>query len=162
MTEPILVRHYRFAEWEGATLGTWVLPSDLWVPGEPKTFAVLEPPWCANQRDVSCIPVGDYTLVPHECPTHGATWRIWGGVVGDFEGAARSEVEPHVGNWLHQTKGCPLPGYYFGRSNGQLCVTRSQDAMDALRRLLPRDQVLRLRIRNLGDLAAAELPKGAG
>lgn len=164
MTSDYGIELVRFAEIEGATLGAWILPRWTNLNGVTGALAIptLEPPWKDNARDESCIPAGSYQLVPILCPEHGATWRFVGGSVGDFALAERTKVEPHTGNTLIDTKGCPLPGMAFGRVQGMIAVVNSRPAMEILREALPRDRAFPLTIRNVGsgELRDGQLPKG--
>ena len=41
------------------------------LSGPNFSLFTLEPPWKGNEREVSCIPVGDYELRWHESATKG-------------------------------------------------------------------------------------------
>lgn len=61
----------------------------------------LEPPWLNNEKNISCIPDGDYLL------------RLTGDVKFPIEimnVPNRSGIFMHVGNWVRQTRGCVLVG----------------------------------------------------
>ena len=77
-----------------------------------------EQPWNDNLSNASCIPEGDYRLLPYNSPAHGHTFvfhnpdlNIYGtqkmipaGVAG------RSLCEIHVANWPFQLRGCVAVG----------------------------------------------------
>lgn len=64
----------------------------------------LELPWRDNQREVSCIPLGDYQLVYAFSPKHHRDlWHIQ--PVPD-----RDNTEIHIGNTTADTLGCVLVG----------------------------------------------------
>lgn len=161
----------RLIEWGNSTLGSLLVPVHLAQRSDSphrRAFAVLEPAWQGNQKNVSCVPCGAYRLVPIVCPTHGETWRLFGGSVGEGANAQRTKVEFHSGNLRSHTKGCPLPGIEFGRLDGEIAVLGSLAAMRALRQILPRDRELTLGIRNAGAekwgpaFSEAVLPLGRG
>jgi hypothetical protein len=80
--------------------------------------ATCEQPWNKNKQGASCIPAGDYRLLPFDSPAHGHTvvfhnplLKIYGtpemippGVAG------RSLCEIHNANWPFQLRGCIAVG----------------------------------------------------
>lgn len=73
--------------------------------GQGTRFAgvALEPPWLNNEPNKSCIPVGDYTVIPRHSAKHGDHLLIEG-VPG------RDLCLFHTGNFPEDTEGCVLPG----------------------------------------------------
>lgn len=76
----------------------------------------IERAWVNNQPDVSCVPAGEYQLIPYLSPRHGQTWRlhnpalmVWGLSSMAPEGM-RTEVEIHPGNLASESEGCLLVG----------------------------------------------------
>lgn len=77
---------------------------------------ILELPWRDNRRQVSHIPDGTYTLMPHTAPRFGQVY--WFQAV-----PGRSEVLTHSGafagdkalGWLTHSAGCLLTGKYYGK-----------------------------------------------
>ena len=63
----------------------------------------LENPWLDNQRNISCIPAGEYLCRRVISPTYGETFEIM-----DVEG--RTHILFHWGNWVKNTDGCVLLG----------------------------------------------------
>ena len=80
------------------------------------TLAIMEPPPRGNRRNRSCIPLGNYQVVPHRSPRFGPTLLVTG--VPD-----RSHILIHAGNvggdveqgFHTHTLGCLLPGLKRGR-----------------------------------------------
>jgi hypothetical protein len=80
--------------------------------------ATCEQPWNVNQADQSCIPAGDYDLLPYDSPAHGQTvvfhnpdLGIYGTPVMVPQGkTGRSLCEIHNANWPYQLKGCVAVG----------------------------------------------------
>lgn len=112
------------------------------------TLATMELPWRENEALVSCVPAGQYQLIPYVSPKHGATWRlhnpdlgVWG-LSDTPPTAARTEVEIHSGNFASDSQACILPGMRAGQlvnpRNGLLesAVLDSDIAMTHLRDLL--------------------------
>lgn len=88
-----------------------------------------EPPWRANGPD-SCIPIGTYTVIPHNSPAHPNTWEISG--VSD-----RTAILLHNGNTEQDSLGCVLVGDSLGTVNGLPAVLDSNKTLESLRSLLP-------------------------
>jgi hypothetical protein len=73
------------------------------------TCVTLEPPWKDNQKNISCIPVGEYMVKPHISTqfqnVRGRIYRI-------MDVPERTGIDIHPGNRLKDTKGCPMLGLY--------------------------------------------------
>jgi hypothetical protein len=68
----------------------------------------LEPPWLNNQKYISCIPEGQYSLKFEY--SHRFKMSLW-----EFKGVdGRAEVKFHIGNKFIHTQGCPLVAYKVG------------------------------------------------
>ncbi len=63
----------------------------------------LEPTWANNRTNVSCIPAGEYNVVPYSSEKYPGTYEVQ-----DVPG--RSKILIHAGNYYTNTKGCILPG----------------------------------------------------
>jgi hypothetical protein len=93
------------------TFGTMSLDGELFC-------ATCEQPWDNNQSDKSCIPEGDYQLLPYASPAHGPTVVFHNPALGIYgmpalipEGkTGRSLCEIHNANWPFQLKGCVAVG----------------------------------------------------
>lgn len=85
----------------------------------------LENPWLDNQKHISCIPDGTYSVVPHNGFKHKDVWRLQG-----VDG--RYSILIHVGNRVSQTKGCILIGLGVVINNREKMVTHSRDAKELL------------------------------
>ena len=76
----------------------------------------MEPPWRNNRRSRSCIPEGDYVVVPHISPRFGNCLLV-------TDVPDRSHILFHTGNvggdvekgLTSHTAGCILPGVQRGR-----------------------------------------------
>jgi len=86
-----------------------------------KHFAyTCEQPWRDNAKGSSCIPVGDYTLLPYDLGAHGKTvvfhnpaLNIYGTpdmIPPDKKATGRSLCEIHSANWPKELRGCVAPG----------------------------------------------------
>ena len=87
----------------------------------------IEPPWRNNEQNVSCIPAGKYVAKVHHSPRFG--WSLW---IQSVPG--RSEILVHIGNYVHQLRGCIAPGLYHKDidNDGIIDVASSGDAMKIL------------------------------
>lgn len=105
------------------------------VRGTPFCVAI-ELPWRDNQRGVSCIPAGDYTIYTrHTSPGFGK--NVW--LVMDVPG--RSDILWHAANRAAELKGCIAPGTTFGALKGEFAVMQSRDALNRLRNRTKRECV---------------------
>ncbi len=103
------------------TLGILQVFSNLTKIFECKT---LELPWKDNNREVSCIPVGSYSVSKHVSPSKGDCFHIEN-VPG------RDNILIHKGNYNKDTLGCVLVGKDFVDINhdGQTDITSSLQTM---------------------------------
>ena len=89
----------RVAEGSSGTFGVLI---DEGIP-----FALtLEPPWKNNEKNISCIPMGEYECADTNSVKFGYTFEV-----KDVPG--RSHILFHTGNYTHNTKGCILVGEQF-------------------------------------------------
>jgi hypothetical protein len=70
------------------------------------TCKTLELPWLNNQRNISCIPTGTYTVIKRTSDKYGTHFQVLN--VPD-----RSMILIHAGNYFSQTQGCILVGSDF-------------------------------------------------
>ena len=103
---------------EESTLG------ELFINGE-RICDTLENPWLDNQRNISCIPEGEYP-VRIRLPRESATRDYMHLLVKDVKD--RDYILFHIGNFPSQTKGCIL----VGLGSQQDVVNNSRLAMDLL------------------------------
>jgi hypothetical protein len=96
----------------------------------------IELPWLSNQRNVSCIPEGEYNAVKELHQTKGKVFRL-------LYVRGRSGILIHKGNfvagYVKDSEGCILPGLYHEDINGDgnMDVAESAKAMNALWDNLP-------------------------
>lgn len=101
----------------------------------------LEPPWADNQRNVSCIPAGRYSIKKRHAPKFGHHLHVLGV-------PNRSYILVHPGNYMDTQKqnseGCILTGRGFRDINndGLLDVIFSRNALDEILRRLPEKSIL--------------------
>lgn len=86
------------------------------VDGEPFCFGVSRP-WLSNKAFVSCIPAGDYDLVPWDSPKYGPVvafvnpeLRIYLDAHDVKDPQARDKCLIHSANHPHELQGCEAPG----------------------------------------------------
>lgn len=90
----------RFLTANGASLGE--------LTGLSRTLYVLEHEWRNNQQHVSCIPPAPTCACPHGWDNGSKvdfpkTWKLQ-------QVPGRSDIVLHWGNYLRNTRGCPLVG----------------------------------------------------
>jgi hypothetical protein len=108
------LRLVRVSEVLGVTLGI------LCVEGMPE-FCTLEEAWRDNERQVSCIPAGTYTVKRVNSPKFGLTFEV-------TNVPARSNILFHSGNTHRDTLGCILIGTVFGKIDKDPAVLNSKAA----------------------------------
>ena len=86
------------------------------LEGDGLELACVEPPWRDNATNRSCIPAGQYLVVPHVSPRFGPCLHV-------LDVPDRTHVLVHAGNvggdvalgFRTHTLGCLLPGTRKGR-----------------------------------------------
>ncbi len=82
----------------------------------------VEPPWKDNKKGVSCIPSGEYSLVPHNSAKYGnvvafhaPSLHVYANdlLAKDEKGEYRSYCLIHSANFSYQLQGCVAPGDRF-------------------------------------------------
>jgi hypothetical protein len=143
----------RYAYLASATLGF------LYVPGiDVPHFATIEEPWHPNpagpggsrldvERIASCVPDGEYRLVPHSSPKHPDVWALLNPALGVYhmpgeippgQKWGRSAVLIHVANTTKDIEGCIGVGLRVDTVSPG--VFESSAAIADLRRVLARDE----------------------
>ena len=101
----------------------------------------LELPWRDNQQNISCIPAGEYDIIPFQSRrTIGGTRNLY--LIKDVPG--RSGVFIHAGTHAgdvmkgldSDSLGCPLVGMKRGIYQGQRSVFHSRTAVRKLKAAL--------------------------
>ena len=122
--------------------------------GSLKLFT-LEDRWNDNKPFASCIPAGEYQLLPFDSAKHPACWvmlnpalniyRQPGDIPPGKKGEARFACLIHAGNWETDVEGCIAVGLRRGLTRNpkanrmEPSVHDSQKAMTALREVLGRN-----------------------
>lgn len=97
--------------------------------------------WMQNKRGLSCLPAGDYELVPWDSPHHGSVVAFVNPALHIYLDAhdvadpmARDKCLIHAANFPHELEGCEAPGaevvHFAVQGWG---VTNSRRAMERLR-----------------------------
>lgn len=136
----------RYVREEHQTFGVWYDRHDI-----PKAYT-LELPWRNNQRNVSCIPDGEYLVSKHLSPKHGQCFWL----KNTFP---RTEILVHAGNYNNDTQGCILVGNNISddiNADGCKDLTGSRDALHKLLRILPKE--FKLIIETEGNGVVQNLP----
>ena len=100
------------------------------LEGKEIELCTVERPWLDNQRRVSCIPAGAYTL--KRCMFNRGGYHTY--EVTEVPG--RSEIKIHVANTMDDVIGCIGVGQGLGFVDGKWAVTRSKVAFEALMAVL--------------------------
>lgn len=111
------LRLVRVAQHDNSTFGV------LLCANRPM-FVTLEDLWRNNERMVSCIPAGTYTVKRHFSPKFGVCFKV-----EDVPG--RSDILIHAGNTHNDTHGCILLGLMFGTLGTTAAILSSKAAMDS-------------------------------
>jgi hypothetical protein len=104
--------------------------SNLLLHGEV-ICKTIEKPWKNNIPYESCIPTGEYELIPYDSPKHGKTYAFVNhelGVGANKGDSDRFACLLHVANWAHQLERCVAPSLDATDN----MVQRSKDAMNYL------------------------------
>lgn len=120
-----LTREYRD---HAVTLGGMSITRE---DGETYECVTLEPTWADNQRNISCIPAGEYKVRPYSSEKYPGTYEVQ-----DVPG--RSKILIHAGNYYTDTKGCILVGRDVEDINrdGVIDVTASKPTLRTIKDIL--------------------------
>lgn len=111
------------------TFGTLVLGS--------KTFCTVEREWLNNEKYISCVPAGYYTLEVHNSLKYPDTLALVGATVSHYPGdKKRYACLFHQANYPEDVSGCVGLGDSLTYINGMLGVTNSANAMREFKRLV--------------------------
>jgi len=133
----------RFSYGPDSTLGLLV------VPGLAPIYTI-EDAWRDNARNISCIPDGDYEVVPSRFNKRGYdAWEILGV-------PSRTLIKIHIGVHAEHVQGCVIVGEWLTCVAGKISLARSQQAFGRLYALLG-GQRWRLSIRPAEGLPGARL-----
>lgn len=120
------------------------------IGGELET---IERPWIPSLSgpggvpSQSCVPDGDYRLIPHDSERFPGTYAlvnedlgVWYQVRPEGQSWGRTAILVHVGNVVGHVVGCIAVGLAVGALEGEHAVLRSRAAMDRLREALGREE----------------------
>ena len=85
----------------------------------------LENPWEDNARNVSCIPDGDYEVVPYSSAKYQHSFEI-------LDVPGRDAILIHQGNTIKDTLGCILVGESLGKLGMDNAALKSRDKLDSM------------------------------
>lgn len=116
------------------------------IAGDQRFFS-MEQPWNGNEAGHSCVPAGEYLLIPYYSPKHGATWCLHAPALNVYgtepvPPGGRSYCELHSATWARQLKGCVALGLdgqpMFDPLTGKVepAIEESRDAIAELRQIL--------------------------
>lgn len=107
----------------------------------------IEQPWQRGEHPggkpfESCIPDGEYELVPFERPSGARTFAIVNESLGVHLYGQRGDPYRflcllHSANYVDQVKGCIAPGHCRRMKKGRIMVTESRKTMNRFRDCVP-------------------------
>lgn len=133
-----------------APMGTM---GELYIDGEFKCYTI-EQPWRQNRPFISCVPPGEYNLVPFYSPKYGQTLALENTELDVFVLKDDREFDYqryvclfHAANWSHQLQGCIAPGVdiTWGEDHGHkrnIMVTSSRSALNEILPYLEGERLL--------------------
>ncbi|MDA0126497.1 DUF5675 family protein [Vibrio sp. MarTm2] len=94
----------------------------------------VERPWKNNQAGISCVPEGEYDLLPHKSPKFGECYALSAPTLGVtiYGPSQRTHILIHKANYPDQLEGCIAPGMEWGVVNAHWAVLSSGVAFDYL------------------------------
>ena len=103
-------------------------------------FFTLELPWLDNQKNISCIPTGEYNYIKRVSPGKGYE------VIELVDVPDRAYIQIHLGNYMRQIEGCILPGTGLKDidRDGVIDVTNSEEAFNQIMNHAPVVGTLRI------------------
>lgn len=111
-------------------------------------FFTVEREWLDNKPGISCVPAGEYKLVPHSSRKYPETWALVNHDLGVYHWhdskAIRYGILLHKANYASELEGCIAIGKYLGvvqdeRKTLHWSVTSSGHAMAYVLALLAAD-----------------------
>lgn len=131
----LLIRYYSDAE---CTLGCLTFEG-LRDP----IFWTIELPWLENTPFKSCIPAGEYHVIPYHSKNYKNAFHILGT-------EPRDGILFHASNWADELEGCIAPGtgtgYMMHEGKMKKCVTSSVTALEQIHQIVWRPEGFDLRI----------------
>jgi len=112
------------------------------------SWLTIERPWKGNERNVSCIPIGEYELI------HTMFRRNTPDISDDYPAyqvmdvPGRTFIKLHVANTMLDVAGCIGTGMNLGYIKGLWAVTSSRIAYDQFMLAMNGDERARLVIEN--------------
>jgi len=130
----LLIERYPHSKKE--TIGSGFVLDNDFIKYE---FLTLELPWKDNQRRVSCIPIGEYTVVKRWSKKFGNHFHV-------LDVPNRDYILIHKGNYHTDILGCILPGDGLDDINddNEVDVINSAKTLNKLIKLLPSEFKLRI------------------
>ena len=103
-------------------------------------FFTLELPWLDNQKNISCIPTGEYNYIKRVSPGKGYE------VIELVDVPDRAYIQIHLGDYTRQIEGCILPGTGLKDidRDGVIDVTNSEEAFNQIMNHAPVVGTLRI------------------
>jgi len=112
----------------------------LQINGKGKMYVTLELPYRNNQKNISCIPKGNYKVVKRYSNKFSYHFHVQ-----NVEN--RELILIHYGNYNNQTRGCILVGENFKDLNNdnEIDITNSKNTMLELLTRMPKEFNLKIK-----------------
>lgn len=138
----MLFTQYRFCKYPANTTQGAATISRIETDGLLLGYGI-ERPWDNNKPFKSCVPDGEYDLIPFVSPKFGPTFIMVNESLGVYAHKDDRKADtdrylclfPHVGNYVHEVQGCVALGEGFTVTNTSAMVTDSRDAMEFFREI---------------------------
>jgi hypothetical protein len=99
----------------------------------------LEREWRSNEKNISCIPEGNYKGRKYSSQRHGKTLKI-------SDVINRTGIIFHVGNTAKDSEGCILLGDNFAKSS--VGIESSTSAVQRFKDVITKDTVFTVQVKN--------------
>lgn len=133
-----------------------------WVPS---------PLGLCGTKGVSCVPAGEYKLVPHNSEAHPKVWALVNPALGVYHwdadvpagcAIARTVALIHAANYPEELRGCIATGKQRVKANGAWWISQSRDALNELRNALQSSYDITLTISELAACAPSSVTATTG
>ncbi|MHC6528831.1 MULTISPECIES: DUF5675 family protein [unclassified Vibrio] len=114
--------------------------------GSEVVCVTVEPDWQNNEKNVSCVPAGVYSVTRHSSPRFGDCFAISNKNLGvTVSGPSlRSNCLFHAANYPNELEGCIAPGLTFMPGSSRWGVSSSRKALDKLKERYPEGFVMEI------------------
>lgn len=111
----------------------------------------IERPWINNEKMISCIPEGSYTLRWHTSPTFGKVLAFSGNgvTIASTPTSKRSAILIHPANTIDDLKGCVGLGTTLGFYRSKWAVLNSKPTVEKFNSLMEQYNDIEIIVRQI-------------